>query len=103
MSINLTDEQIAADAALQDAMFDGECPTEDYALVDVDLDKIEERVAAAYAGPSPILVRRDTKQSWSQAKTLDVLKDMHPEQLQAWVDGMNEVAGFAKYRVPADA
>ncbi|UKH48475.1 hypothetical protein QDW18_gp38 [Microbacterium phage Katzastrophic] len=72
-------------------------------LMSVDPVEVVEDEPVRFTGPSPILVRRDTKQAWSQAKTLDVLKDMHPEQLQAWVDGMNETAGFAKYRVPADA
>lgn len=53
----------------------------------------------AYSGPSPILVRRDSRQAWAQAKPLDVLKDMAPERLADWVDGMNEVAGFTKYKV----
>jgi|GEM_PF-5443463 len=67
-----------------------------------ELADVIEQVQAEgdrHVGPSPILVRRDTKQAWSQAKTLDALKDMAPEKLSAWVDGMNEVAGFAKYRV----
>ncbi|QOP66355.1 hypothetical protein SEA_DICKRICHARDS_38 [Microbacterium phage DickRichards] len=58
-----------------------------------------EVVTPAYSGPSPILVRRDSRQAWAQAKPLDVLKDMAPERLADWVDGMNEVAGFAKYKV----
>ncbi|QOP64867.1 hypothetical protein QDW36_gp38 [Microbacterium phage Avocadoman] len=68
-------------------------------IVDVNYAAIEERLAAAYSGPSPILVRRDSRQAWAQAKPLDVLKDMAPERLADWVDGMNEVAGFTKYKV----
>ncbi|WXW92781.1 hypothetical protein SEA_TUKTUK_40 [Microbacterium phage TukTuk] len=63
----------------------------------MSLDPVE--VTPAYSGPSPILVRRDSRQAWAQAKPLDVLKDMAPERLADWVDGMNEVAGFAKYKV----
>lgn len=59
----------------------------------------EEASAERYAGPSGLLVRQSTKQSWSQAKKLDALKDMTPARLADWVEGLNEVAGFAKYRV----
>ncbi|UYL86344.1 hypothetical protein JOVITA_40 [Microbacterium phage Jovita] len=92
--MTISDAQLEADARLQDAMFDGECPPEDL-FDDLDLDK----EPAAYSGPSPLLVRQSTKQSWAQAKPLDALKDMAPKRLADWVDGMNEVAGFAKYRV----
>ncbi|QDP45057.1 hypothetical protein QDW22_gp39 [Microbacterium Phage DirtyBubble] len=84
--MSLDPAQMEADAALQDAMFDGECP-------------VEEAEPERYAGPSPVLVRQSSKQSWAQAKTLDVLKDMGPRRLADWVAGLNEVAGFAKYRV----
>ncbi|QTF81974.1 hypothetical protein SEA_BABYYODA_40 [Microbacterium phage BabyYoda] len=60
---------------------------------------VEEVEPERYAGPSPVLVRQSSKQSWAQAKTLDVLKDMGPRRLADWVAGLNEVAGFAKYRV----
>ncbi|UYL86699.1 hypothetical protein QDW41_gp42 [Microbacterium phage QMacho] len=116
--MTISDAQLEADARLQDAMFDGECP-EDFAYglgepdhqAPVDLvmkhtfDDAGELVSSevikpvAYSGPSPLLVRQSTKQSWAQAKPLDALKDMAPERLADWVDGMNEVAGFAKYRV----
>ncbi|WNT44431.1 hypothetical protein SEA_NICKY22_40 [Microbacterium phage Nicky22] len=115
--MTISDAQLEADARLQDAMFDGECP-EDFTYdlgepdhqAPVDLvmkhtfdDQGElvssEVIAPAYAGPSPLLVRQSTKQSWAQAKPLEALKDMAPERLADWVEGMNEVAGFAKYRV----
>lgn len=47
---------------------------------------------------NPILVRRDTKQSWSQAKRLEVLKDMSAERLASWIEQMNDSLGWAKYR-----
>ncbi|WNM67943.1 hypothetical protein SEA_ALBEDO_40 [Microbacterium phage Albedo] len=106
--MTISDAQLEADARLQDAMFNGECPPEDYAMAEpihdaqlagmMSLDPVEV-VTPAYSGPSPLLVRQSTKQSWAQAKPLDALKDMAPERLADWVDGMNEVAGFAKYRV----
>ncbi|QJD53448.1 hypothetical protein QDW38_gp39 [Microbacterium phage Lynlen] len=64
----------------------------------MSLDPVEVS-EPAYSGPSPLLVRQSTKQAWAQAKPLDVLKDMAPQRLADWVDGMNEVAGFAKYKV----
>ncbi|AVR56782.1 hypothetical protein PBI_ELVA_41 [Microbacterium phage Elva] len=113
-----SDAQLEADARLQDAMFDGECPVDfTYDLGEPDetytsdlvmkhtFDDAGKLVSSEvveperYAGPSPVLVRRDSRQSWAQAKTLDALKDMGPERLAAWVAGLNEVAGFAKYRV----
>ncbi|QOC59489.1 hypothetical protein QDW47_gp40 [Microbacterium phage AnnaLie] len=115
--MTISDAQLEADSRLQAAMFDGECP-EDFvydlgepdhrAPVDLVMKHTfdddgelvsSEVVTPAYSGPSPILVRRDSRQAWAQAKPLDVLKDMAPERLADWVDGMNEVAGFAKYKV----
>ncbi|QOP66629.1 hypothetical protein SEA_LAHQTEMISH_38 [Microbacterium phage Lahqtemish] len=117
--MTISDAQLEADSRLQAAMFDGECP-EDFTYdlgepdhrAPVDLvmehrfDEDGELVSSevvepveAYAGPSPLLVRSSTKQAWSQAKPLDALKDMAPARLADWVAGMNEVAGFAKYRV----
>ena len=77
-------------------------PTHDAQLAGLmSLDPVEvvEEAPERYAGPSPVLVRQSSKQSWAQAKTLDALKDMGPKRLADWVAGLNEVAGFAKYRV----
>ena len=63
------------------------------------VEVVEEAPAERYSGPSPVLVRQSSKQSWAQAKVVDALKDMSPARLADWVAGLNEVAGFAKYRV----
>lgn len=60
---------------------------------------IPEAIEARYTGPVTLISRRDTKQGWKNAKPFTELKDMTPERVQAWVSGMNEVAGFEKFRV----
>lgn len=44
-----------------------------------------------------ILVRKTSKQSWSQAAKIALLDSA--ERLEAWVEGMNETAGWAQYKV----
>lgn len=47
---------------------------------------------------NPILVRSSSKQAWSQAKRLEVLKDMTAERLASWVEQLNDSLGWAKYK-----
>lgn len=46
---------------------------------------------------STLLIRKSTKQSWSQATKQQMLDSA--ERLAAWVDQMNDSLGWAKYKV----
>lgn len=46
-----------------------------------------------------LLVRKSTKQAWSSAATVAMLDSF--ERLEAMSEGMNEHAGFAKFKATA--
>lgn len=89
----ITDAQIAADADLQAAFDEDECP------VDFDYDAALERYQEADDDariPTTVVFRANPKQAWSAAKALPIRDGR--ARVEANVEVLNQEVGWAKYR-----